>query len=47
MSSRRTYFALLIAASAVLLAPFFVIEILPLQDYPNPVLSGESRAIGR
>ena len=35
MSSRRTYFALLIAASAVLLAPFFVIEILPLQDYPN------------
>ena len=35
MSSRRTYFALLIAASAVLLVPFFVIEILPLQDYPN------------
>ena len=35
MSSRRTYFTLLIAASAALLVPFFVIEILPLQDYPN------------
>ncbi len=35
MSSRRTYFVLLIAASVVLLVPFFVIEILPLQDYPN------------
>ncbi len=35
MSSRRTYFALLMAASVVLLAPFSVIDILPLQDYPN------------
>ena len=35
MSSRRTYFVLLIAASVVLLVPFSVIDILPLQDYPN------------
>ncbi len=35
MSTRRTYFALLIVASVALLAPFFVIDVLPLQDYPN------------
>ncbi len=35
MSSRRTYFALLIVASVALLAPFLVIDVLPLQDYPN------------
>ena len=35
MSFRRTYFALLIVASAALLVPFFVIDVLPLQDYPN------------